>query len=107
MDMANQSRIKDAAEKFGPDKVVVILGGAEGESSGLSAETVTAGDPTFAGPLAGVDLGLRVYHIFELKNLIDPKVYEAQLGMMEMVMDVDSNIKEVGTIREQYCKFKD
>ncbi|HCF71814.1 MAG TPA: glycine/sarcosine/betaine reductase complex selenoprotein A, partial [Syntrophomonas sp.] len=67
-----------------------------------SAETVSAGDPTYAGPLANVALGLRVYHIFELKDLIDPNVYEDQLGMMEMVMDVEGNISEVKTIREQY-----
>jgi hypothetical protein len=107
MDMANQSRIKDAAEKYGAENVVVILGGAEAESSGLSAETVTAGDPTYAGPLASVDLGLRVFHVFELKDLIDPDVYEKELSMMEMVMDVEGNIQEVGSIREQYCKFKD
>jgi len=107
MDMANQSRIKDTTDKYGAENVVVVLGGAEAESSGLSAETVTAGDPTFAGPLAGVALGLRVYHIFELKELIDPGVYDEQLSMMEMVMDVDGNIEEVKSIRDQYCKFKD
>jgi hypothetical protein len=32
MDMANQSRIKDAAEKYGAENVVVVLGGAEAES---------------------------------------------------------------------------
>ncbi|HBQ87151.1 MAG TPA: glycine/sarcosine/betaine reductase complex selenoprotein A, partial [Syntrophomonas sp.] len=102
MDMANQQRIKDMTDKYGAENVVVLLGGAEAESSGLSAETVSAGDPTYAGPLANVALGLRVYHIFELKDLIDPNVYEDQLGMMEMVMDVEGNISEVKTIREQY-----
>ena len=102
MDMANQQRIKDMTDKYGAENVVVLLGGAEAESSGLSAETVSAGDPTYAGPLAGVALGLRVYHIFELKDLIDPNVYEDQLGMMEMVMDVEGNINEVKTIRKQY-----
>ena len=54
MDMANQARIKETAEKYGTDKVVVILGGAEAESAGLTAETVIAGDPTYAGPLTNV-----------------------------------------------------
>ena len=48
--------------------MVVIIGGAEAEASGLSAETVTAGDPTYAGPLAGIALGLRVYHVVEARN---------------------------------------
>lgn len=57
MDLEIQQRVKDTAEKVGAENLVVILGGAEAESAGLSAETVTAGDPTYAGPLAGVELG--------------------------------------------------
>ena len=78
--------------KYGAENVVVVLGGAEAESSGLSAETVTAGDPTYAGPLAGVELGLRVYHVVEdeIKDEFDEAVYEEQCGMMEMVLEVDA-----------------
>ena len=49
MDLENQNRVKDAADKFGAENVVVLLGAAEAEAAGLAAETVTAGDPTFAG----------------------------------------------------------
>ena len=105
MDLENQARIKDLAEKYGKDDLVVVLGGAEAEASGLAAETVSAGDPTFAGPLAGVSLGLKAYHIFELKDEIDPAVYEEQLSMMEMVLDVDDIANEMSSIREQYCKY--
>ena len=52
MDLENQKRVKDFAEQYGPENVVVVLGAAEGEAAGLAAETVTAGDPTFEGPLA-------------------------------------------------------
>ena len=48
MDLENQKRVKDFAEEFGPENVIVILGASEAEASGLAAETVTAGDPTFA-----------------------------------------------------------
>ena len=65
MDLENQKRVKDFAEQYGPENIVVVLGAAEGEAAGLAAETVTAGDPTFAGPLAGVQLGLSVYHVCE------------------------------------------
>lgn len=106
MDMANQARIKETAEKYGNDKVVVILGGAEAESAGLTAETVMSGDPTYAGPLTNVELGLAVFHIFELKDLIDPQVYEEQISMMEMVLDVDAVIAEMDTIRSQYQASK-
>jgi glycine reductase len=109
MDLEIQKRVKETAEKYGPENVVVLLGGAEAESAGLSAETVTAGDPTYAGPLAGVALGLRVYHVLEdeVKAEFDPAVYEEQCGMMEMVLDVDAIKQEVGSMREQYTQFKD
>ncbi len=105
MDLENQNRIKAMTEKYGAENVVVILGGAEAEASGLAAETVTNGDPTFAGPLAGVQLGLAVYHILELKDEVDPAVYEEQIGMMEMVLEVEEIVKEVSLYRNQYCKF--
>ena len=65
MDLENQKRVLEISEKYGAENVVVLLGAAEGEAAGLAAETVTAGDPTFAGPLAGVQLGLCVYHCCE------------------------------------------
>ncbi|XOQ18453.1 MAG: Glycine/sarcosine/betaine reductase complex component A1 [Sporanaerobacter sp.] len=109
MDLENQKRVKELTEKYGAENIVVLIGAAEGEAAGLAAETVTAGDPTFAGPLAGVQLGLRVYHAVEpeFKEAVDPEVYDEQIGMMEMVLDVDDIINEVKSIREQYCKFKD
>lgn len=107
MDLENQKRVLDLSEKYGKENMAVILGTSEAESAGLTAETVTAGDPTFAGPLAGVSLGLRVYHIFELKDQVDATVYDEQCGMMEMVLDVDAINSEVKSIRDQYCQFKD
>ena len=85
MDLENQNRVKEAADKYGAENVVVLLGGAEAETAGLAAETVTAGDPTWAGPLAGVSLGLKVYHVLEeeVKAEIDPAVYDEQIGMMK------------------------
>lgn len=105
MDLENQARIKDLAEKHGTENLIVILGAAKAETAGLAAETVANGDPTFAGPLAGVQLGLAVYHIFELKDQVDENVYEEQVSMMEMVLDVDAVVKEVGSYREQFSKY--
>ena len=107
MDLENQKRVKEFAEQFGPENVVVVVGAAEGEAAGLAAETVTAGDPTFAGPLTGVQLGLTVFHVCEpeVKEEFDPDVYEEQVGMMEMVLDVDDIIDEMNAIRSEYCKY--
>ena len=107
MDLENQKRVLNISEEHGPENVVVLLGAAEAEAAGLAAETVTAGDPTYAGPLAGVQLGLRVYHICEdgVKSEVDEGVYDEQISMMEMVLDVDDITKEMTTIREEFCKY--
>ena len=107
MDLENQKRVKEFAEQYGAENVVVLLGAAEGEASGLAAETVTNGDPTYAGPLTGVSLGLKAYHVCEpeIKEEFDPAVYDEQVGMMEMVLDVDDIVNEMTSIREQYCKY--
>lgn len=107
MDLENQKRVKDLAEKYGPENILVVLGASESEAAGLSAETVSNGDPTFAGPLAGVSLGLRVYHVCEpeIKNEIPSDLYDEQIGMMEMVLDVDSIAAEMQQVRADYCQF--
>jgi glycine reductase len=101
MDLENQKRVKALAEEIGKENIVVILGGADAEASGLIAETVIAGDPAYAGALTGVPLGLPAYHVLEpeIKREIDPAVYEANIGMMEMVLPVEDIVKEVSSIR--------
>ena len=103
MDLENQKRVKDFADEYGAENLVVVLGAAEGEAAGLAAETVTLGDPTFAGPLTGVQLGLTVYHVCEpeMKAEFDEAVYDEQVGMMEMVLDVDDIVSEMQAIRDQ------
>jgi hypothetical protein len=99
MDLENQARIKDLAEEFGNEDLVVVLGGGEAEASALAAETVSDGDPTYAGPLAGVPLGLKSFHIFELKDEIDADIYDEQISMMEMVLDMDALVEAVSALR--------
>ena len=107
MDLENQKRVKEFAEEYGAENLVVVLGAAEGEAAGLAAETVTLGDPTFAGPLTGVQLGLAVYHVCEpeIKEEFDEAVYDEQISMMEMVLDVDDIVDEMSAIRDEYCKY--
>jgi hypothetical protein len=70
---------------------VVILGAPDADSAELYAETVMHGDPSWAGPLAGVALDLPVYHIMEreIKAQIAPEVYKEHLELMEIALDVD------------------
>ena len=108
MDLQNQQRVLDVAKQHGVENVVVVLGSADAEGAGLYAETVTAGDPTFAGPLAGVSLGLPVYHVFDevIKAEVDPRVWEEQVSMMEMVLDTAKLTGSVAAMRDQHSKFK-
>lgn len=103
MDLENQRRVKELADKYGVENLAVLIGGADPEASGLAVETVMAGDPAFAGPLTGIQLGLPAYHIVEpeIKGEIDPHVYEENIGMMEMVLDVDAIIREVVSVRKE------
>lgn len=106
MDLQNQQRIKEAAEKYGSDELIVILGASDAEGAGIYAETVTAGDPTYAGPLAGVPLGLPVYHILDplLKAEADAAAWEEQIGMMEMVLNGEALAASVKAMRDQNGK---
>ena len=107
MDLQIQARIKEMAEQLGGENIVVLLGAAEPDSASIAAETVTLGDPTYAGTLAGVPLGLKVYHIVEpeIKSEVAPNVYEEQIAMMEMVLDVDRLTEEVAKMREEGTKY--
>ena len=103
MDLENQKRIKEFAEKFGKENIVVLFGAAEAEASGLAAETVMLGDPTYAGALANVALHLDAYHAVEpeFKEAVDASVYDEQIGMAEMTLNVDEIIAEMKRMREE------
>ena len=42
------------ADQYGPENLAVVLGNGEANGVEVFAETVTQGDPSYAGPLAGV-----------------------------------------------------
>ena len=91
MDLDEQERIKQVVEdNGGPDGIVAILGAPDAESAEMFAETISLGDPTYAGPLAGVSLKLPVFHVTEpeVRAAVDPDVYAEQIEMMEMALDI-------------------
>jgi glycine reductase len=91
MDPENQDRIKSLVDEHGAEDLVVVLGAADLEALEVAAETVTLGDPAYVGPLAGVQLGLPVVHILEadVKQDVDPAVWDEQVGLLEMTLDVE------------------
>ncbi len=92
-------------DRLGTQGMVVLLGTPNAESSRLYGMTVTVGDPAWAGVLAGVNLGLPVYHITEpeIKSQIDPDVYQEQVGITEMVLDTDEIIDALRQVRDGEC----
>jgi glycine reductase len=91
MDPENQDRIKSLVDEHGAEDLVVVLGAADLEALEVAAETLTVGDPAYVGPLAGVQLGLPVMHILEddVKEQIDPGIYDEQVGLLEMTLDIE------------------
>jgi glycine/sarcosine/betaine reductase complex component A len=99
MDPENQERIKTLVDEHGADDLVVVLGAADLEALEVAAETVTVGDPAYVGPLAGVQLGLPVVHILEedVKQDVDPAVWDEQVGLLEMTLDIEQIQKAAAT----------
>ncbi len=89
-------------DEYGKDNLVVILGAPDADSAELYAETVVHGDPSWAGPLAGLALELPVYHIMEpeIKAQIDPEVYKEHLALMEIALDVDKITQGLNRVRK-------
>ena len=103
MDLSTQEKIKRLADEHGADSLLVVLGAPDAESAGIAAETVVLGDPSWAGPLAGAQLGLPVYHILEdqVRDAVPAEVWEEQVGLMVDVLEVDAIADAVREFREQ------
>ena len=80
----------------------MLLGTPTEDASRLYAMTVTTGDPSWAGALGGVALGLPVYHITEdaVRAAIGSAEYDEHVALMEMAMDVEAIGQAVRDVRE-------
>jgi betaine reductase len=90
-------------EQYGKDNLIVILGAPDADSAELYAETVVRGDPSWAGPLAGISLGLPVFHILEpeIKVQIDPSLYKEHLELMDIALDAERISQALNKVREK------
>lgn len=107
MDVEAQGNIKKIAEdQDGKENLIVVLGASDIDGAEISAETVTLGDPSYSGPLAGVSLGLPVYHILEpeIKKHIPEEVYNECVGIMAMVINPEEVGERFKLIREKAVK---
>ncbi len=89
MDLEEQGAIQRVVESGQRERMLVLLGTPNAGSTLMIALTLTQGDPSYAGPLAGVPLGLPIYHILddEVRAAIPPDVYEREIGPLEFVLD--------------------
>lgn len=103
MDLGTQEAILRLADKHGKEKLLVLLGAPDAEAAEISAETVILGDPTYAGALAGTQLGLTTYHILEdeIRQWIPEEVFDEQVGVMADVLDADEIAAAVRGMRER------
>jgi len=82
--------VKALAESYGAENLVVVFGLNEVASLRIMATTFKDGDPSYAGALGGVALGLKSYHIFELKDEIPPAVWEEEMAFKEIEVEEET-----------------
>ncbi len=101
--MESQAQIKKLVDEQGKDNFLVMLGASDIEGAEIAAETLTIGDPSFAGPLAGVSLGLPIYHILEpiVKSEVPDDVYEESAGIVAMIVDTEEVGRTFEAIRDK------
>jgi glycine/sarcosine/betaine reductase complex component A len=102
MDLEGQGRIRQVVEQSGADDVVAVLGANSAAAVEMTALTLKSGDPSYAGPLTGVALGIPSYHILEpeIVGQIDPALYDRELALSALAMEVDQVIAPMKSIRE-------
>jgi glycine reductase len=101
MDLHTQEAIIKLVDQHGKDELLVVLGAPDPESAEIAAETVVLGDPSYAGPLAGTQLGLDVYHILEdgIRTDVPDDVWEDEIGVMSDVLDAEGIAAVVSAMR--------
>lgn len=103
MDLQSQEAILRLSKEHDKGDLIVLLGAPDPESAEIAAETVVLGDPSYAGPLAGVQLGLTVFHILEDKvhQAVPDDVWDDQIGVMGDVLDAAGLATAVSAMREE------
>lgn len=73
---------------------MVVFGINEPANLRIMATTFKEGDPSYAGALGGIALGLKSYHIFELKDEVPSDVWDAEMAFKELQTE-DALITEI------------
>jgi glycine reductase len=103
MNFENQGVIKRLADQYGSENLAVVLGNGEASGVEVFAETVTEGDPSYAGPLTGVSLKIPVYHVLEeeVMAVVPEAIREEKLQLSSLVIDVEPMRRVLRAAREK------
>ncbi len=85
--------MKKTVDAHGLQDLIVVFGLNQPATLQIMAQTFHSGDPSYAGCLAGVALGLKSYHILELKTFIPADVWEEQMAMHELELEDEVLLK--------------
>jgi hypothetical protein len=101
MDLEGQTQVLEVVDGHEANDLVVVLGASDPAAAEIFTLTLTQGDPTYAGPLSGVQLGLPVFHIFEreIKDQVAKDVYEREVLLSEIALDTDRIVSAVARAR--------
>lgn len=66
----------------------------------IMASTFKHGDPSYAGALGGIALGLPSYHILELKDQIPADVWSREMAFKELEME-DERIEQIRAVMRE------
>ena len=91
--------MKALAEQFGAE-LVLVFGLNELFNLRIMATTFRDGDPSFAGALGGIALGLSSYHIFELKDEIPDEIWDREMAFKELEVEEEQVEKICALMRE-------
>src|SRR5215510_292400 len=102
MDLEGQGRIRVVAEQAGTDNMIAVLGANSPTAVEMTALTLKSGDPSYAGPLTGISLGIPSYHVLEpeIASQFDQGLYERELALPALAMDVAEVVAPLKAIRE-------
>lgn len=79
---------------------MLVFGLNEPGNLRIMATTFKDGDPSYAGALGGVALGLKSYHIFELKDEIPEEVWASEMAFEELEVE-DALIEKICSLMRE------
>jgi glycine reductase len=66
----------------------------------IMAATFKDGDPSYAGALGGIALGIKSYHILELKDEVPAEKWDREMALKELQLEDDLIEKIRAIMRE-------